>query len=258
MIKREMEIRYPDIKVGIINMADHMTSQVGDPIDQGNPSRFDFTKIVKEIERFEEENYGVIIVYGLYALYYKEMRELSSMKIFIDCDSDVRLGRWIKRDVLPIDNSVALDNISQQKQQSSKLEKLLKLYLEYSRVEMNNYIFPTKLYADLILPRGPESPSISLIADGIQSLIGSFQEAMELDDANLKNSNNNNNSSSRSNSNGRSFSNSGRSFSNSLIQENNIFNKKVSDKIKINNSGPSMESLKEDNLKGKRRFFDMN
>ncbi|GME67544.1 unnamed protein product [[Candida] boidinii] len=255
MIKKEMEIRYPDIRVGIINMADHMASQEN-PIDQGNPSRFDFNKIIEEIERLEEENYGVIIVYGLYALYYKEMRELSSMKIFIDCDSDVRLGRWIKRDVLPIDNLVALDTVSQQKQRSAKLEKLLKLYLEYSRVEMNNYIFPTKLYADLILPRGPESPSISLIADGIQSLIGSVQETIELDDANF--TKNNNGSSSRSNSNGRSLSNSGRSFSNSLIQENNFFNKKVSDKIKINNSGPSMESLKEDNLKGKRRFFDMN
>lgn len=73
------------------------------------PSRFDFEKLKVYLKNFtttaelEPVRYQawnitpptVIILEGLYALYDPEIRDMASMRIFMDLDGDVRLGRWI-------------------------------------------------------------------------------------------------------------------------------------------------------------------
>jgi hypothetical protein len=75
------------------------------------PTRFDFEKLKADIKNYTtptEEKVvkymgrdivppTVLFVQGLYALYDPELRDMASMRIFIDLDGDVRLGRWSKR-----------------------------------------------------------------------------------------------------------------------------------------------------------------
>lgn len=122
------------------------------------PSRFDFSKLKDELKDDLETEYGqaqkVNIIHGLYALYDKELRDLSRMKIFIASDPDTRLIRWIRRDVLDSSNDISL-------------EEVINTYLQGSRAEMSNFIFPTKEYADVILPRGAELNGVRLMVDGL-------------------------------------------------------------------------------------------
>lgn len=74
------------------------------------PTRFDFEKLKADIKNYpmptEESTVKymgrdivpptILFVQGLYALYDPELRDMASMRFFIDLDDDVRLGRWSK------------------------------------------------------------------------------------------------------------------------------------------------------------------
>lgn len=74
------------------------------------PSRFNFDALKKRLSEYKSVPYTdkfqkwdiirptVVVVEGLYALYDHDIREMASMKIFVDLDGDVRLGRWIISD----------------------------------------------------------------------------------------------------------------------------------------------------------------
>lgn len=117
------------------------------------PSRFDFEKLRKDLSTSANK---IFVVHGLYALYDKELRDMAHIKIFIDSDPDTRLIRWIRRDVMP-----------EKGEPSASLEDVILEYLQGARSEMNDYIFPTKEFADVIMPRGAEANAVGLIFDGL-------------------------------------------------------------------------------------------
>lgn len=104
----------------------------------------------------ENNSAVVVLVDGAYALYDPDIRSTAIMKLFIDCDADTRLSRWILRDI---------------GDDPSQLEPLLDDYLAFERPEMENFIYPTRKFADVILPRGSEESSINLVAAGIYDRI---------------------------------------------------------------------------------------
>lgn len=121
------------------------------------PSRYDFDKlktyVKSQLDSCKDSlSQKVIIVHGLYALYDKELRDMSKLKVFISGDADSRLIRWIRRDVVNGEET---------------LESIINQYLQESRAEMNDFIFPTKAFSDVIMPYGPESNAINLLVDGI-------------------------------------------------------------------------------------------
>jgi uridine kinase len=97
----------------------------------------------------------VIIVEGEYALYDKRLRDKAIMKVFVEKDADTRLSQWILRDT---DGD------------RTKLGSILDEYLNRARPEMNEYIMPTKQYADVILP-GLKGHGTRLIATGVYDRI---------------------------------------------------------------------------------------
>lgn len=131
------------------------------------PSRFDFGRLKDDIRASlaaggthdGHQVQKLIIVHGLYALYDKELRDMSQIKVFIGGDNDTRLIRWIRRDVLGSN--------------TASLETVVNSYLHGAKQEMSDYIFPTKEQADVIMPRGAELNAISLIVDGILPYLGS-------------------------------------------------------------------------------------
>lgn len=81
----------------------------------------------------------VIIIEGIMALYRKDLRELMDLKIFVDTDADVRLIRNILRDTV---------------ERGRTTQMVIDRYLDVLKPMHEEFIEPTKRFADLIIPEG--------------------------------------------------------------------------------------------------------
>src|SRR5205807_481373 len=78
----------------------------------------------------------VVLVDGLFTLWWNELRALLDLKIFVDAVSDLRLLRRIRRDVL--ERGRAVDSVLEQ-------------YQHTVRPMHERYVEPTRAYADLVV-----------------------------------------------------------------------------------------------------------
>lgn len=81
----------------------------------------------------------VIILEGIMALVDPSIRAILDMKVFVDADSDERLIRVLRRDVL---------------ERGRTLDDLVSRYQRIIKPMHNLHIEPTKAFADLIVPLG--------------------------------------------------------------------------------------------------------
>ena len=81
----------------------------------------------------------VIILEGIMALVDPSIRAILDMKVFVDADSDERLIRVLRRDVV---------------ERGRTIEDLVDRYQRIIKPMHNLHIEPTKAYADIILPLG--------------------------------------------------------------------------------------------------------
>lgn len=127
--------------------------------------KVDFAQVLATIDRLERGSADpgklVILVPGLYALFDRELRTRASIKVFVGCDADTRLNRWITTDVLV---------------KGRNLPELLDHYLKVARPEFNEFIQPTKEFADVVLPGEENNLGISLICDGIVPMLTTKRE----------------------------------------------------------------------------------
>jgi uridine kinase len=79
---------------------------------------------------------GCVIVEGLFALYWEDIRALAGTKVFVDAPDEVCLARRRIRDVL---------------ERGRTLESVLKQYTETVRPMAELYIRPTRCFADLVV-----------------------------------------------------------------------------------------------------------
>ena len=103
------------------NDTTHMTDEERKAINFDHPDAFDWRLLIKQIGELKEgraieqptysyilsnrlpetvhvEPKPVIIVEGIMALVNRKLRDMMDLKIYVDCDSDVRLIRRIVRD----------------------------------------------------------------------------------------------------------------------------------------------------------------
>lgn len=96
----------------------------------------------------------VIIVEGILCLQPEKLRKLMDIKIFVDCEADVRLSRVIMRDIIERGRDVI---------------KVLQRYEDTVRPSHLQFIEPTKRYADIIVPEGGQNEvAIDIIAQYIE------------------------------------------------------------------------------------------
>lgn len=93
----------------------------------------------------------VIILEGIFALYYDELLELSDLKIYLDSDSDIRLARRMQRDIL---------------ERGRNVEMVLNQYLETVKPSHQAFIEPTKKNADIIIPGEKEFDKVLYMLNG--------------------------------------------------------------------------------------------
>src|SRR5689334_10082972 len=102
----------------------------------------------------------VIVIEGLFALYDADLRDMMSLKIFVDTASDVRFIRRMQRDITERGRSV---------------ESVVGQYLETVRPMHKQFIEPTKRHADVILPHGANGPAVDVITTKVASVIGQLK-----------------------------------------------------------------------------------
>tara|TARA_B100002052_G_scaffold287895_1_gene303373 strand:+ start:5039 stop:5659 length:621 start_codon:yes stop_codon:yes gene_type:complete len=101
------------------------------------------------------ENSNVIILEGILSLYDDKIRQLMSMKIFVDTPSDIRILRRIKRDV---------------NKRKRTIECVIEQYTKTVRPMFKKYVEPTKDFSDVIIPYGGKNKiSIDTIVTKIKN-----------------------------------------------------------------------------------------
>lgn len=103
---------------------------------------YSYITCTRQKETVHVEPHDVIIVEGIMALYDKRLRELMDLKIFVDAEPDERLLRVIERDIA---------------ERGHSLEMLIDKYRNVLKPMHDEFIEPTKQYADIIIPNGGEN-----------------------------------------------------------------------------------------------------
>lgn len=98
-----------------------------------------------------------IVIEGILALWWPELRTLLDIRIYVDAPSDIRLLRRISRDI---------------EKRGRGLQELLTQYLESVRPMHERYVEPTRKHADLIVGNGEQ------IEDCVESIIIAVQTLM--------------------------------------------------------------------------------
>ena len=100
---------------------------------------------------------NVIILEGILVLENKELRDLMDIKVFVDTDADERLMRRIRRDMV---------------ERARSIESILTQYADTVKPMHEQFIEPSKKYADIIIPRGGENlTGINILQQHIKSML---------------------------------------------------------------------------------------
>lgn len=162
------------------NDTSDMTEEERHAINFDHPDAFDWKLLIKQINELkngnaiEQPTYSylkcnrlketihvepkpVIIIEGIMTLLNKKLRDMMDMKIFVDTDSDERLIRNIQRDVV---------------ERGRTVDMVVDRYLKVLKPMHEQFIEPTKRYADLIIPQGGENiTGIDILCKYIEGIV---------------------------------------------------------------------------------------
>jgi uridine kinase len=118
---------------------------------------YDFV-IQTRSEKYEiVEPKKVIILDGILVLEDERIRELADIKIFVECDEDLRLIRRIKRDMI---------------ERGRSFEHIIEQYLTSVKPMYHHFVSKTKRYADIIIPNDfAHNVATDLLIEKIKSIL---------------------------------------------------------------------------------------
>ena len=98
----------------------------------------------------------IVVVEGILVLYEPDLRDRFDLKLYIDTDADLRFIRRLQRDVA---------------ERGRTPDSIIAQYLESVRPSHEQFIEPSKRYADVIFPRGGlNEPAIDVLLARIREL----------------------------------------------------------------------------------------
>ncbi|MCM3692329.1 uridine kinase [Neobacillus niacini] len=118
---------------------------------------YDYSLHTRSKEIIDVEPKDVIILEGILVLEDERLRKLMDMKLFVDTDADIRILRRMSRDI---------------KERGRTLDSVIEQYTNVVRPMHNQFIEPTKRYADVIIPEGGQNHvAIDLMVTKIQTIL---------------------------------------------------------------------------------------
>lgn len=112
---------------------------------------YDFSIHNRVPETVKVEPKNVILIEGILIFENKELRDLMDIKIFVDADADERLMRRMIRDM---------------KYRGRTIESIISQYQTTVKPMHEEFVEPSKKYADIIIPRGGENQAAMDILKG--------------------------------------------------------------------------------------------
>lgn len=126
----------------------------GQPIEK---PLYDYKNHTRRPEAVRIEGHTVVILEGILILEDPALRRLMDIKVFIDTDADLRLIRRIRRDVA---------------ERGRSLESILDQYENQVRPMHDQFVEPSKRYADIIIPEGGKNKvAIDLLVTKVRSML---------------------------------------------------------------------------------------
>lgn len=117
---------------------------------------YDFTRHLRTPETDRVAPRDVIIAEGILLFHFPDVREALDIRIYVDTPPDIRLLRRIRRDIR--ERGRTLDSVNEQ-------------YLRTVRPMHEEFVEPSKRFADVIIPEGGENEiAIDMIAARIRYL----------------------------------------------------------------------------------------
>ena len=162
------------------NDTTEMTEEERHAINFDHPDAFDWKLLIKQVNELRKGNaieqptysyilcnrlpetvHGepkpVISTEGIMSLLNKKLRDMMDLKIFVDADSDERLIRNIQRDIV---------------ERGRDVKMVVDRYLDVLKPMHEQFIEPTKRYADVIIPQGGENKKgIEMVCKYIERLM---------------------------------------------------------------------------------------
>ena len=119
--------------------------------------KYSFVTHTRTEETVHVEPTPVIIVEGILIFENKELLDLMDIKVFVDTDADIRLIRRLTRDV---------------KERGRSLDSVINQYMSTVKPMHEQFVEPSKKYADVIIPEGGENlVALHMLVDRINALI---------------------------------------------------------------------------------------
>ena len=115
---------------------------------------YSYLTCTRSEETREIQPKSVVIIEGILVLFPSILRDEMGIKVFVDCDSDVRLSRVIQRDII---------------ERGRNVQMVLDRYENTVRPSHIQFIEPTKQFADIIVPEGGSNMvAINILTNYIQ------------------------------------------------------------------------------------------
>lgn len=122
-----------------------------------NKPVYDYSIHTRSEEIIPVEPKDVIILEGILVLEDERLRNLMDIKLYVDTDADLRIIRRMQRDI---------------KERGRTLDSVIDQYVNVVRPMHNQFIEPTKRYADVIIPEGGHNHvAIDLMVTKIQTIL---------------------------------------------------------------------------------------
>lgn len=119
---------------------------------------YDFTRHLRSEETRTVSGAPLILVEGILLFYFRELREMCDIKIFVDTDADERILRRAWRDV---------------NERGRSLESVMGQYLATVKPMHEQYVEAWKYSADIIVPNGGKNKTAcDIITDTIEKRLG--------------------------------------------------------------------------------------
>ncbi|HEY8417824.1 MAG TPA: uridine kinase [Limnochordales bacterium] len=167
-VTRAIVSRVPEATVAVIEQDSYYKDQSHLPFEErlktnyDHPSAFDTALLVQHLDMLAAgqpiqkpvynyklhtrdpqtilvEPKDIVVVEGLMILWEPEIRKRLDIKLFVDCDADVRVLRRLERDI---------------RERGRTLDSVICQYLESVRPMHLEFVEPSKRYADIIIPEG--------------------------------------------------------------------------------------------------------
>ncbi|HEY8364237.1 MAG TPA: uridine kinase [Haloplasmataceae bacterium] len=122
-----------------------------------NKPTYDFTKHTRAEFTEVIEPSKIIILEGILLFEDARLRNLMDIKIFVDTDDDIRFIRRLLRDI---------------KERKRDINHVVNQYLSTVKPMHNQFVVPSKRYADIIIPEGGNNTvAIDIIISKIKQII---------------------------------------------------------------------------------------